>query len=412
VVLLATVLAAAACGPASSGDSGHGFEVLFEDGAEIALTTGGPKYEGELFEYEKVLTIRPNPEVPESYLWSPQSMTMTEDGTILVSDSSAGRVAAFAPDGTYLRSFGREGEGPGEFRYAGYLEVANEILWAYDFTRYRTHAYALDGTFLRTVGVPQGAGSLMRDGLMWPLDDGRLVIFNLGTLREEESTYQRAEMRIIDPAGNVLASADTRWLPQVQRIRPSDMGDPVMVPIHLRGFSWGVLARGRGFYLMSADEPEVRVYDLDGRLDKIFRFEVPPRSVTAADRAWVIETLEERLRRALTPDESGNPRSDGRRERIWRDNPLYADPKDLWSRLYVDDKGFVWLVPIIEHDRPQELPAIVFLVLSPEGEYLGRTTAPGWSVQGHVLATEEDPDSGERFPVVYRIKPAVPGLVY
>jgi hypothetical protein len=337
VVLLATVLAAAACGPASSGDSGHRFEVLFEDGAEIALTTGGPKYEGELFEYERVLTIRPDPEVPESYLWSPQWMTMTEDGTILVSDSSAGRVAAFAPDGTYLRSFGREGEGPGEFRRPGYLEVTNEILWAYDYTRYRAHAYALDGTFLRTVGVPQEAGSLMRDGLMWPLDDGRLVIFNIGTLREEESTYQRAEMRIIDPAGNVLASADTRWLPQVQRIRPSDMGDPVTVPIHFRGFSWGVLARGRGFYLMSADEPEVRVYDLDGRLDKIFRFEVPPRSVrtpTAASASqlstgssprcqdWSIERASSRLH----CDQAGARRNPQTIPRL-RDRPGRVEPR-------------------------------------------------------------------------------------
>jgi hypothetical protein len=52
-------------------------------------------------------------------------------------------------------------------------------------------------------------------------------------------------------------------------------------------------------------------------------------------------------------------------------------------------------------------------VLSPEGEFLGRTSAPGRHFhRGHVLTSEEDPESGERFPVLYRIRSAVPGLEY
>jgi hypothetical protein len=58
-------------------------------------------------------------------------------------------------------------------------------------------------------------------------------------------------------------------------------------------------------------------------------------------------------------------------------------------------------------------PPWPWLVLSPEGEFLGRTSAPGRHFhRGHVLTSEEDPESGERFPVLYRIRSAVPGLEY
>jgi hypothetical protein len=81
--------------------------------------------------------------------------------------------------------------------------------------------------------------------------------------------------------------------------------------------------------------------------------------------------------------------------------------------MFVDDKGFVWLMPLPDHGGFQSGPSWSWLVLSPEGEYLGRTLAPGSRFhRGHVLTAEEDPDSGEQFPVVYRIRPAVPGLEY
>jgi hypothetical protein len=61
------------------------------------------------------------------------------------------------------------------------------------------------------------------------------------------------------------------------------------------------------------------------------------------------------------------------------------------------------------------------LVAAPDGEYLGDTTLPPMVlsdfagiqiVGGHLLALVEDPESGERVPTVYRIRPAIDGLRY
>jgi hypothetical protein len=340
-------------------------------------------------------------------------MTMSEDGTIFVADRQAGRVVAFSSDGAFLRTYGRRGQGPGEFGFPLLLEVIDDTLWAQDLSGDRTHVFSLDGSFLRTVGIPGPPRGLI-DGYWWFLADGRIVIYEVGMLRDEEHTYQRAEMRVMDAEGNVLASRETPWLPATERFQPADRSEAVTLELQFRGFSEGRYARQHGFFLMSADQPEVRVYELDGDLTRILRIDLPPRPVTNEDRAGVLARLEDALQRALNPNESSSSRPDPRRARIQRDNPRYVDPKDYWQGMIVDDNGFVWLDPLPDYGVGVETGTYRFVIFSPEGEHLGQTTTPGWPQphRGHVLTAEEDPDSGERFPVVYRIRPAVPGLEY
>ena len=91
------------------------FIQYIEYGATFADTVGGPKYSDPLFRYEKILTLKEDPAKPESYLFNPGSISMDPDGLIYVTDRGNQRIAVFNSDGEYLRSFGREGEGPGEF---------------------------------------------------------------------------------------------------------------------------------------------------------------------------------------------------------------------------------------------------------------------------------------------------------
>lgn len=409
------VLSAACAGNAPTGASSHRFTVTVEDGVEVALTTGGPKYDGEIFEYEKVRTLHPDPDVPESYIGYVGAMTMAEDGTIFVADGQAGRVVAFAPDGSFVRTFGRRGQGPGEFRTPALLEVVDGVLWAEDLVAQRSHAFALDGTLLRTATIPQRARGErgLIDGYWWFLADGRIVISEFGRLRDEQHNYLRAEMLVIDADGNPLARAETPWLAVTEGVQALVRSDAMAVDLQFRGLSDGQYSRRYGFFLMSADRPEVRVYDLEGELARSLRIDLPARPVTNDDRARVEQRLEEALQRALNPDASSSSRPDPERARFERDNPRYVDPKDYWQGMFVDDKGFVWLMPLPDHGGYQSGPPWPWLVLSPEGEFLGRTTAPGTQFhRGHVLTSEEDPESGERFPVLYRIRSAVPGLEY
>ncbi len=55
-------------------------------------------------------------------------MTRDGSGKLYVSEMTSKRVVAFGPDGAAIRTFGRRGEGPGEFRLPGGLHVFGDTL--------------------------------------------------------------------------------------------------------------------------------------------------------------------------------------------------------------------------------------------------------------------------------------------
>ncbi len=54
----------------------------------------------------------------DALLLDAQSATRLPDGSVVVGDNGARNVKWYAPDGRFVRSFGRDGDGPGEFRIA------------------------------------------------------------------------------------------------------------------------------------------------------------------------------------------------------------------------------------------------------------------------------------------------------
>lgn len=85
-LLLITALIVA-CSKSTEAPS-HTFQTYLEDGIPNAVTTGGPKYEGELFTYDYVLSLRGIESNYDSYLKAPSSFTVDEDGRFYVADVS------------------------------------------------------------------------------------------------------------------------------------------------------------------------------------------------------------------------------------------------------------------------------------------------------------------------------------
>ncbi len=68
----------------------------------------------------------------EHYVSQPLAVTFGPEGQILISDGIANAVLEFNRTGTFVRAFGRAGEGPGEFRLAGGALVTGDILAVVD----------------------------------------------------------------------------------------------------------------------------------------------------------------------------------------------------------------------------------------------------------------------------------------
>jgi hypothetical protein len=87
--------------------------------------------------------------------------TRLPNGSILVGDHAAFSLHLFGPNGARLRTFGRNGDGPGEFGYLAAFFRCGDSVVTHDISGRRTSVFALDGRFVRMFrfGAPPDAGS-------------------------------------------------------------------------------------------------------------------------------------------------------------------------------------------------------------------------------------------------------------
>lgn len=82
-------------------------------------------------------------------LIEPQDLALDPSGGVYISDQKPAVIKQFDANGKYVRSFGRDGSGPGEFRVA-FLAAAPGHLVVHDPRSSRTSVFDSAGVFLRS----------------------------------------------------------------------------------------------------------------------------------------------------------------------------------------------------------------------------------------------------------------------
>ncbi len=364
-----------------------------------AVTRGGPRFDGSVFDLSFVCRLEQDESRPETLLsgqgWGLSPILMDEAGRIYASDQGNHRIHVFEPDGSHRFAFGREGHGPGEFIAPRVMTVGNGELSVFSgmVGAYRLSFFRTDGTLIRVRMLRRAA---MNTWEVYPAGEDRTVHV------AGDYTIDAGVPIPVRRIAVMSAEDDTVGMVE-QRL------DRELVPFQGNPFSRYV--PGRGIIAGDGREPVLRWYDLEGRLLRRIRLDVPRTPVTDEERRAIRAAVERRLEEA-TDDRS-------RKSIQQRAEQPVPDVKDYWSAVFVDAAGFLWAQEPYDY-WTFDLAANRFRIFSPEGEYLGNQYVPDFEgdsgafnfSRGHLMLRYLSADVGAPVVEVYRIRSAVPDLAY
>lgn len=287
IVVLASVLAA--CG----GDGSRGPAATVTDSAGIEIVTNTGDISGL-----PVLRVDTVPllsiglvdgEAP--YLLDRVGHATTlDDGRIAIVNAGTDEVRLFDAEGRYIRTFGRSGDGPGEYRFPIRVWQLGDSIVVVDVTMNRITVQPLDGSSSRTVpGVPDSRPSIA------PLFTDRSVILPIedqtfpspGESADMSMAYVRVPLDGSPPDTLIV-------LPNGKRVtREFETGGRVAYVTGPRLFetqAYAGVADGR-LVAGSAAKPEVVVLELDGGTTRIIRW---TGQATPISNAYIQTFIDER----------------------------------------------------------------------------------------------------------------------
>lgn len=318
---------------------------------------------------------------PEEYIFGDVvSLAVGPDGTIYVMDRQVPALRVYEPDGTYRTTFGREGEGPGEYKRpdGGLNVLADGRVVLKDPSNARIQVYSPQGEALDTWRIRGNFNTSRR-----MVVDRKDRVHPLILLDPEASvTDWRTGLVQISPdgmPGDTLEIPDTPWEePDIVATHETEDGGTNMsvnsVPF---GPNEHAVLSPRGYFIHAiTTEYALTLLRTDGPALRIEK-EFTPVAVSAGER---------------DEEEAGAIKSMRYTDPNWRWNgPPIPDVKPPFSRFYAGEDGTVWVAvhqpakrmedPTFDPTDPDALPdewrePLLFDVFDEDGSYLGAVRAP------------------------------------
>lgn len=316
--------------------------------------------------------------------------TRLSDGRIVVANRGSQELRVFDASGVHLATWGRRGEGPGEF--SSLLAVAawpGDSLIAWYSQQDRLSVFDLEGNFGRAF-VPGDPGD-PRNSVEEVSPEGAIVVssrFTTGEAALQDGLVRRERhFEVVDAEGRPVTSLGVHPVAEMYTSVFGDQGsyqfNVTSIPFTraIRTAVWG----GR-FVAAPNDNYEIKAHGREGTLTLIVRRDHALIQPTPAHRDAYIER-----RVAARPPEEQAERRRTLRERL-ADLPM-AETFPAFDEIVADALGYLW---VREYDLPgEERTKPLWTVFDPGGRILGFVeTPPGLQIheigESHILGRASD----------------------
>lgn len=310
---------------------------------------------------------------------------------IWVLDRQAVEIRVFARSGAFVRSVGREGAGPGEFRRPiALVRGPAGRMWVVDPGNVRYSVFDTSGAYVAGHRRPMNSSTVP-----WPggIDDrGRIYDYDFAM---RPGSFSRRLLRF-RPGRDAAGSGDTIPIPEPSFeeavFEVEVQGGMARAPVPFSAtFAWSFDPRG---FILFASTGEYRIHrvTLDGDTLRTIEREHERLPVTAEERRTAIEGL-----RWLT-DQGG---------RI--DVSRIPDSKPQIVEFFADEADYVWVRPTPAGPSDDERPGLRLVywdIFDPDGRYLGRLDGlpARLVVRGNTVIGSTTDELGVAYVIRYRIE--------
>ena len=361
VILGFSIAASVTC--SKKPDSWKG-RIIIEDGIKVAHNTKDPLSSPAAITFTSELTIGQESDRQDAVIFRnlmPYGCVDTDaSGSIYILDSGADTVFKLDPQGRLQKSFGRQGQGPGEFQSPGCIKVmpGGEIAVVDDIAR-KLVQFSQDGTFLKE----ERLASFPESGMVSLDSQGGIVTVS------------------ITESGDRLAMSLIRILPGQKRIvkyaeaETRRVYDGTTLDLYIPQFRLAV-SGGDAIVWGFQREYVLNVSDLSGKVLRRIKKDYDPTPITET-------AFQTRLKEAF-----------GGRAVPQNITPVH--PPSYWpfSLLIADEKGRI-LARIPNEPADGKMKYDVF---DEEGRFAASVELNGFPVlwkDGRLFVLEESPEAGQ-----------------
>jgi hypothetical protein len=303
---------------------------------------------------EDVLTIGNAEGDPDYQFGQIAGIDATSDGNIYVLDQQARQVRMYDPAGTYVKTIGGPGEGPGEFSQVtmGLLATAGDTILVPDLMLQRLDRFTADGTFISQLPMPMATGGV--------------------SVRWAEQPVLHLLRRY--PGGELADTILT--IPVKQSFEISTEGGQVRASIRLFDPEpmWTLAEDGRILYALNSDY-SISVYSPEGQLERIVRRAVERKPVSDTDKQAIMQLVVKAWTDAGVPPEALD---------MLRQSVSIGDYYPAFVNMLGGPDNTLWMQHVqtaadlgegVEFN-PQDIGAPQWDVFDRDGRYLGFATLP------------------------------------